>query len=464
MSIPKIFQARDPTRGNLFKISLLYSFYLWINTAFWIIVNLLNLFWVSKLGEEAIAAVGIGGSAFAILMSVVQGIGASAYNLIGSFNREDKEGLNKLVKQILSLTWITSILLAIFGYFSAPALLRLLGADPEVLSLAVTYFRICSLGGIISLSFWPLLKMVRSTWDMFRPMLFMALVLGLQAIFDYFIILGNWGFPRMGVVGAAWSSTVSAMIGFTVAIWMLARGSMFVKVDFRNWSEFRIRFKTLKEIFRIAGFDTMESLMRTVAIMIMMGIVASFGTMVLTAYAIGQRFFKYSSQFGFDVGETTAIVLSNNLGAGDQKRAQRSGWVNAVVNAFLLGIIGLIFFIFANQIIGFFSQNPEVISVGSAYLRISTLFGLGYVFLAVGIALRRAFAGAGDTFTPLWIYLSMAAIQIGLAIILPKHFGLGINGVWLAILIGTIFYGSALATFFKVSHWKPKAARVDSSK
>lgn len=454
MKIPNIFKERDPTKGSLVKTSILMTFPLWINTVFWMAINLLNLFWVSRLDEESIAAVAIGGGAFTILMTVVQGIGTATYNLVGSFNREDKKGLDRLVKQILSITWIVSLLLAVFGYFSAPALLKLLGAESEVLSLAVAYFRICSLGGLISLSFWPLLKMVRSTRDMFRPMLFMALVLALQGIFDYLLILGNLGFPRLGVAGAAWSSTISAVIGAIALILMLAKGSMFIKVDFRKWKDFRITFKTLKEVLRISGFDTIEGLIRSVVVMAMFGIVVSFGVMALAAFAIGQRFFKYSSQFGSDVGETAAIVLSNNL--GNSKRAEKSGWINSIVNAIVMGIIGLVFFLFAEKIVSLFSQNPEVLAAGSSYLKITTIAGLGYAFFAVGTALRRAFAGAGDTLTPLWIYMATIAIQIGSAIVLPKYFGLGINGVWLAILAGMIFYGSALAILFKLGRWKKR--------
>lgn len=454
MKIPNIFKERDPTEGSLAKISLFYSFQLWVNTIFWIIVNLINLFWVSRLGEEAIAAVGIGGAAFAISMAVVQGIGTATYHLIGSFNREDRDGLNKLVKQILSIILITSILLAVLSYFLASSLLKLLGANPEVIDSAVVYFRICSLGGIISLSFWPLQRIVRSARDMFRPMIFMALVLALQGVLDYLLITGNLGFPKMGVVGAALSSAISAAVGSIVMISMLANGAMFIKVDFRKWRDFKITFKTLREIFRISSFDTIEGLVRSFAIIAMMAIVAPFGIMALTAFVIGQRFFKYSSQFGFDVGETAAILLSNNF--ADLKRAEKSAWVNSLINVVLLGIIGLVFFLFAEKIMCFFSKDSEVLAAGAYYLKITTLAGFGYALFAVGTVLRKAFAGSGDTLTPLIVYALTLAIQIGLAVVLPKYFGLGINGVWIAILLSMIFYGSALAILFKLGRWKKR--------
>ena len=448
MKIPDIFRERDPTQGSLAKTSIFMTIPLWLNTILWMIINSLNLFWVSGLGEAAIVAVAIGSTAFTILMVPTQGIGIATYNLIGGFNRDDRAGLDKLVKQVLAITWLASFALAIFGYFVGPVLLRLLGAESEVLSSAAAYLRISSLGGLISFSFWPLLKMVRSTRDMFRPMLFMGLVLALDGVFDYLFILGNLGFPKLGVTGAALSSVFSAVIGAALVIWMLARGKMFLKINFRDWRGFKLTFKTLRDVFWISGFDTLEGLIRTAVVMINFGIVAFFGTVALAAFSIGQRFFKYASQFCSDIGETTAIVFSNNL--RDLKRAEKSSWVNSIISAVILGVIGLVFFIFAGRIVGLFTKNPEVLAAGAAYLKITTLAGIGYVFFAVGSILRKAFVGAGDTLTPLLVFLAMIALQTGLAIALPKYFGLGINGVWLALLAGMIFYGSALFVLFKI--------------
>src|SRR3989344_760428 len=448
MKIPNIFKERNPTQGSLVKISIFMTIPLWLNTILWMIINSLNLFWVSGLGEAAIVAVAIGSTAFTILMVPTQGIGIATYNLIGGFNRDDRAGLDKLVKQVLAITWLASFALAIFGYFVGPVLLRLLGAESEVLSSAAAYLRISSLGGLISFSFWPLLKMVRSTRDMFRPMLFMGLVLALDGVFDYLFILGNLGFPKLGVTGAALSSVFSAVIGTALVIWMLARGKMFLRVNFRDWRGFKLTFKTLRALFWISGFDTLEGLIRTAVVMINFGIVAFFGTVAIAAFSIGQRFFKYASQFCSDIGETTAIVFSNNL--RDLKRAEKSSWVNSIISAIILGAIGLIFFIFAGRIVGLFTKNPEVLAAGIAYLKITTLAGIGYIFFTVGSILRKSFVGAGDTLTPLLVFLAMIVLQTGLAITLPKYFGLGINGVWLALLAGMIFYGSALSTLFKI--------------
>jgi len=426
-----------------------------INTGFWIIVHLLNLYFVSRLGIEAIATVAIGGTAFMLLMVPIMGLVTAIYGMIGSFNREDKAGLARLAKQILSTNLLISIILAILGWFFAPALLCLLGAAPDVTFLAVTYFRICAVWLVVTSFLWPINGMIRSTRDMFQPMLLMALMFSVQLFLAYALILGNLGFPRLEVTGAALSTTISGAVGSIVGLWMLVKGKLFrellIKVNLKNWKEFKIQFKTLKEIINIAGFDTLEGIIRMSAGMIMLWIIAPFGTFALAAYHIGQQLFRYCAMPGIDLGMTTAIGVSNNLSAKDLKRAEKWGWISCGMNVLFMALIGAGFYFFADQLIGFFRQEPEILEIGASYLKI-TVFG--YAFFAVGIILRRAFAGAKDTRTPSLVYLATMGLQIALALVLSRVWGLGVFGIWWAILAASIFNGLVLAVLFKKGHWK----------
>ncbi len=143
MKISRIFRERDPTEGSILKNIVGMTSTLWINTAYYIIFSWLNLLWASMLGPQAIVAVAIGGTAFTLMMVPIQGIVTATYGMIGELaGRQDKIGLEKLVKEILAIGWILSIILAIFGYFLAPFLFGLLGVEKDVLLLAVTYLRI----------------------------------------------------------------------------------------------------------------------------------------------------------------------------------------------------------------------------------------------------------------------------------------------------------------------------------
>lgn len=458
MKISRFFKERDPTRGSIFKTSIIWTSYLWPNTIFWILAHALNLFWLSRISIEAIAAVAIGSAALMVLMTPIRGIVTATYKIVGGFDRENPVGLEKRVKQILSITWLISIVLAAIGYYLGPFLLQILGAESATTSSAIVYLRIQAVGGIIAFSFWPINEMMRATRNMAYPMILMTIVLAFQGLFDYVFILGNFGFPQMGVVGASLSRALSGAMGAGIGFWWLCRRKSLIKLNLRNWQDFKVKPGFLKEVLRIAGFDTIQGFCRQATQMIMLAIIVPFGTLALGAYEIGRRFFRYCSMFGMDLGKTTAIGVSNNLGAREIKRAEKWGWINIGIATAAMGLAGFLLFIFASQVVEIFSQNSEVIKIGVSYFKITTLAGLGYIFFAGGIILQRVFGGAGDTRTPMVVYFLMIVLQIGLALVLPKFFGLGINGVWIALVAGMIFYGLVLAILFKIGCWKPKKA------
>lgn len=450
MKISQIFRERDPTRGSIFKESLIMTSYLWPNTLFWILIHVLNLFWLSRIGIEAIAAVALGSAAFMLLMTPIQGIVTSARTLVGIRSSEDPARLEKQVKQILSTTWLTSFILAVVGYFLAPSLLQLLGAKSEIISEAVVYLQIQAVGGIIAFSFWPINGMIRAIGRMGHGMILMALVLGIQGLLDYSLILGNFGFSEMGVAGASLSRAISGGVGAIFGFWWLCR---LIKLNLKNLIDFKINLSALKEIVRIAGFDTIQGFCRQGTQMIMLAIVAPFGTLALGAYEIGHRFFRYSQMFIIDIGQTTQFGCAKILGTKNTERMRKWAWTNVGISAGLMGTTGLILFSFAPQLVEIFRQEPEIVNIGTSYFRITTLFGIGYIFFAIGIILQRAFAAAKDTLTPMVVYIVMMGLQIGLAIGLSQW--LGINGVWWAILVGMVFYGLVLAFLFK-TRWQSK--------
>jgi putative MATE family efflux protein len=444
----------DPTQGSILKNILKMTFPLWFNSAYLILALSLEIYWVSRLGLEAVAALVVGQAAFMLLMTPIQGMVSANYRMIGNLvGRGDSAGLEKLVKEMLILGFMISLVLVLVGFFFAPLLLKFLGADPGVLSLAETYLRICVLGGVITFSFWIIDAILKSARGIVPASVIIGLINTIHIIFAYLLIFGIFGFPQLGLTGAALARVGSVAAGTLMGFWALTRGKSFVKLSLKGWKGFRINSSTIKEIRKLALPDTSEGILRTTANMAMLAVVAPWGTSVLAVYGIGERLLRMCSILGFDLGKTTAITVSQNLGAGNIQRAGKSSWTAVSFNAALLGSAGLVFFVFAPQIIGIFTQLPEAVEIGINYLRI-TIFG--YSFWGAGIILRRAFLGAKDTRTPLAAYILLAVTQIGLALALPQFFSLGTTGIWLAILTAMIVYGSLLAILFKIGRWKQK--------
>lgn len=464
MKISKIFRERDPTRGNIVGNSLGMVFPYWINTGVWAVVFFLNLYWLSKIGIEAIAAVAIGTLAFMLLMMVVRGAATSASVIVGTLTgKEDKLGLTQITKEILVISWILAFILAIIGFFTAPGLLNLLQVEPSVFFSSVSYLRICALGGIITFPFWILNEMTSAARGIFPARIIMFSVLLLQMIFDPLLIVGYFGFPQLGPIGAALVRVFSAATGTILNLWVVffpeksLIGKSLIKLDLKRHEEFKVRLTTLKEMVKIGVPHIVEGVIRVGTRMTILGIVASFGTPAIFAYEVGERFLRWVSMAGTDLAKITRFSISQNLGAGKLNRAEKTGWINCGINGLIIGLVGVFLFFFAKEVVGYFTSNPEALIIGIHYIKITTFCGLGYIFFGAGIILREVFAGAKDTRTPMFVnLLTLTGIQLGLAWSLPKFFGLGIYGVWLAILIGMIFYGLVLGILFKLGYWRSK--------
>ncbi len=443
-----LMKERNPTEGSILKNILTITWPLWFNSGIWIVFYGLNIYWVSKLGTEAIAAVTAGSMGFMLFMALIQGLVTTTYALIGNLaGRHDWPEAEKLAKKILTATWLISLSIAFLGYFFAPHLLKLIGTEEKVLHLATTYLRIQAVGGIVSFSLWVQNGMIRSTGDMGRPMLVIFTVIVLNGIFDWLLILGNLGFPRLGVAGASLASALSASIGAVISFFILVKGYSPLKINLKKWRDFKIDFGAIKEIARIAGFDSLEMISKVIIEFVLLWCIAFWGTAALAVYGIGQRLLKMCSMPGFDLSMTTAIMVSNNLGIGETKRAEKSAWINMGLNILIMGLAGLCFFNFAEKIMSFYSRDAEVVKMGVVYLEITTI---GYVFLAAGIILRRAFAGAKNTrITALTTILTLGVVQLSLACFLSKFTSLAISGVWWAILTAAATNGLTLTFLFK---------------
>ena len=450
-----MFTRRELTSGSIPQNILLTSLPLWIGSLFYSIFWGLDIYWVSRLGSEAIAAVAIGGVGFMLFWTAAIGMSNATIAMVGNLvGGRDIEGANRLGKELLTIIVLISLAVAIIGYVIAPQLLKLLGASPNVWGLATGYLRICMLGAIATFPFYVINAMLRGAGDMRIPMFIVCGQLIINAILDPLLILGI-GFPKMGVNGAALALVISGAIGTAVGLWVLAKGKSSIKVDFvKDVKSYLPRLATIREVMNLAGFNSIEMLGINIISMVMMGLVAIWGTYALAAYGIGLRLLRIVSLFGFDLAMTSEIIMSNNLGAKEIRRAEVSSWIACGFNVIIMGACGIILFCLACPIIGIFDKTPDVVRIGTEYLRITTP---GWLFLATWTVLRRAFIGAKDVLSPLFIsLLTLGGLQVTLAFYLPKVTGLGVTGIWWAILGATIIQGLASASLFRAGRWKPR--------
>jgi putative MATE family efflux protein len=282
------------------------------------------------------------------------------------------------------------------------------------------------------------------------PMNVVILANVLNIILDPILIFGI-GVPRMNTNGAAWATNISQTIACVIIFYIFLNGRSRIQLKIKK---FRADFKIIWQVFKIGFPSALQMFFRTIMGLVMIGLVAYFGTNAIAAYGIGLRLQLVMLMPSFALGATAATLLGQNLGAGKIKQARKSALMATWLDLAVMLAGGVLFFIFSKHIIYFFDRNLEVIAIGSDYLRITAIF---YSFIAFGVVLNRALGGAGDTFVPMLItFVSIWLIQVPLAVIWGKNFGFGLTGIWWAISVANVVNGILTLLWFRIGKWEKR--------
>ena len=443
---------RDLTEGNIIKNMWHLALPMMAGNLLHNVFNIVDMFFVGKLGPEAIAAVAMSGILLGVIWTGIMGVSVGTAAIVARFfGVRDFEGADSVTTQSLLLGIFGSIPIAIFGYFLAEPILRLLGAQQEVLSLGISYLRIISLGSITVFVYFVLSSALRGAGDAVTPLKILILSTILNIILDPLFIFGLWGFPRWEVAGSAFATVLSRGLGMIILLYLLLRGRSLLHISLKK---VRLDFEIIWRITRIGIFGSIQMLMWTISGLIFMRIVAIYGTFALAAYGIGMRIIFAVEMPGFGLAQATATMVGQNLGAGKPKRAEKSVWISTGFYEIFMVVFAAVFFLWSQDVVKFFNSNPEVISMGGSYMR---LVALSFVFIGLSIILGRAMMGAGDTLSPTVITgISLFLIRIPLALFLAQARELGPLGLWVGIAASNLAQGLFMTLWFTRGRWKNK--------
>ena len=443
-------EKNDLTKGSIpksvWKLALPIMISVILHNAF----NIVDMIFVGRLGPEAIAAVAMGGIFFGIIMIALIGISIGTTAMIArAIGAKDIKEAEDIAVQSLFMGVIGSIALGLLGYFLAEPMLILFGASGKVISLGASYIRILSLGSITMFLLFLISAILRGAGDAFLPMKFLVLSTGLNIVLDPILIFGMFGFHALGVQGSALATVIARAAGTMWGLWAIFNGHAIIHLKIK---ESRLRLSTMLQMIRTGTFAALQMAARNISGLILMRIVAVFGTFAVAAYGIGMRVLMLVMMPGFAFAQSATTLVGQNLGADRPKRAEKSAWLATGFFGIMAIIFTATFAIFAKKIIAIFNTHPEVIRIGSLYLR---FLSFTFIFMACSIVLGRAFMGAGDTLSPLIITsISLFVFQIPLAFLLSKNFNMNTNGIWLAIAISNVVQGVVMAIWFKKGTWK----------
>jgi putative MATE family efflux protein len=414
--------------------------------------GIVDIFFVAHLGKEATATVGLTEGILMIVMAVAIGLSMGTTAVVARRTGEkDKEGAATAAVQSIAIGIGCMLLIFAVAFPLAPRLLAWMGADPAILHAGSTYTRIMLSGSGIILMLFLINAIFRGAGEAAVAMRVLWVANAINLILDPCLIMGLGPFPKLGVTGAAVSTSIGRSVGILFQIYLLARGTGRLDVHRRH---LRLNFAVMRNIVRIAANGVLQFLIATASWVFMVRLVQSFGSEVTAGYAVAIRIVVFSILPSWGLGSAAATLVGQNLGAKRPDRAERAVWRAAFFNMIFLGFVSLVFLLLAPKLVGIFSRDPVVISYGANCLRIISLC---YMLYAYGMVIVQAFNGAGDTRTPTLInLLCFWIVQLPLAFALSRRLQLGPNGVFLAILVTEVLLALIAIYVFRQGRWKQK--------
>jgi putative MATE family efflux protein len=411
-----------------------------------------DVFFVSKLGPDAVATVGLTESLLAIVYTIAMGLSIGVTATVARRTGEhDAEGASRTAVQGIAIGVFVAILLGIGGAIFAPTLLGLMGASPDVLATGSMFTRVM-LGGNASILLLFLINGIfRGAGDAQLSMRTLWLANAINILLGPCLIFGLGPFPRLGVTGAAIATTIGRSTGVLFALAQFFRRSGRVHIHRRH---LRLDPGLMLKLVRLSGSGTFQVLIGTASWIGLVRILASFGSTALAGYTIAIRIVLFALLPSWGMGNAAATMVGQALGARKPERAEQAVWRAAFYNLCFLGSVSLLFFFGARGIVSLFTHDPAVAEYARTGLRV---IAIGFVLYAYGMVLSQAFNGAGDTWTPTWIgFFTMWLFEIPLAYVLADRLGFGPLGVFVAIPIAFSAYAIAALVMFRRGTWKAK--------
>jgi putative MATE family efflux protein len=442
----------DYTAGPIGRALLLLAVPMVLEVALESVFAVVNVFWVGRLGANAVATVGLTEAMFTTIYALGMGLGIGATAMVARrIGEKNPEGAARAAVQAIALGVMVALPIAFIGGLFAPRLLGLMGASPEVIAGGSSFARIMFGGNFIILLLFLINAIFRGAGDATIAMRSLWIANICNLILDPLLIFGIGPFPRLGVTGAAVATTIGRGMGVVYQFYRLTgRNNRFtIRKDY-----LKLEPDLLGRLLRLSGTGIFQILIGTTSWIGLVRVVSSFGSQALAGYTIAFRVVIFALLPSWGMANAAATMVGQSLGAGKPDRAEQSVWLAGRYNLYFLGVVSLFFMTLAPVIISAFTADPVVQGYGVANLRI---ISAGFLFYAYGMVLTSSFNGAGDTWTPTLLNLFCFWLwEIPLAWLLAKHFGLGPNGVSIAIAVAFSTLAVASTVLFKRGRWKTR--------
>jgi putative MATE family efflux protein len=441
---------QDFTTGSLNRAILLLAIPMVLEMVLESLFAVVDVFWVGRLGADAVATVGLTESLLSLVVAVGLGLSLSTTAMVARrIGEKDPSGAAVAGVQAIALGLAVSAAVGIPCFFFAPQLLHGMGASPQIVAVGSSYARIALGGSGAILLLFLNNAIFRGAGDAAIAMRLLWVSNIINLILDPCLIFG-WGpFPKLGVTGAAAATLTGRSIGVLYQFYRLLRGSERIRILRR---QIRLNMSVLLRLVRVSLTGILQFAIAHTSWIGLVRIVSIFGSAALAGYTIAIRIVIFVLLPSWGLSNAAATLVGQNLGAEQPERAETSVWRTGFYNMLFLGAIGLVFMLFAEPVVRLFTHDPLVVPQAASCLRIISYGNVGYAY---GMVMLQAFNGAGDTITPTIVNLfGFWFLEIPLAYVLALPAGLRSSGVYISIVIAEAAIAVAGILLFRQGRWK----------
>jgi putative MATE family efflux protein len=441
---------QDYTIGSIRRAVILLAIPMVLEMCLESVFAVVDIFFVGKLGDAAVATVGFTESVLSIVYSLAMGLSIAATALVsrrvGEKNFKDAAHAGM---QVIFVAVVLSLLLSVAGVVFAGAILHLMGAPPAVIAQNVSYAKIMYGGNLVIMLLFLINGIFRGAGDASIAMRSLWISNGFNIILCPLLINGLGPIPALGLPGAAIATTIGRGIGVLYQLYRLFFKRGLLTFYLRQLKPHK---ELLLQIFSIGSSAALQFLVSSGSWIFLNRLVATYGVAASAGYQVAIRLLIFFLLPAWGMSNAAATLTGQNLGAGKPDRAEKSVWITAGYVTFFMVCVTLIFYVFGRPIVSFMNSGPEVRRYATQALR---TMSLGYIFFGIQMVMLNAFNGAGDSRTPTVVNLvGFWALQIPLAWMISHYYIKEPMGIFIAIIITECFTAALAYVLFKRGSWK----------
>src|SRR5438094_103555 len=441
---------QDFTSGSLNRAILLLAIPMILEMVLESLFAVVDVFWVGRLGADAVATVGLTESLLSLVFAIGLGLSLSTTAMVARrIGEKDPAAAAVAGVQAIILGLTVAVLVGAPCVFCAPQLLRLMGASPEIIRVGSGYARIALGGGGVIVMLFLNNAIFRGAGDAAIAMRLLWVSNVINLVLDPCLIFGLGPFPRLGVTGAALATFTGRSIGVIYQFYRLLHGSERIRVLQRH---IKVNFQVLLRLLRVSLTGILQFAIAHTSWIGLVRLLSVFGSAALAGYTIAIRILIFVLMPSWGLSNAAATLVGQNLGAKQPERTETSVWRTGLYNMIFLGVIGIFFVVFAEPVIRLFTNDALVVPLAVTCLRILSYGNIAYAY---GMVMLQAFNRAGYTVTPTIVnFFGFWLLEIPLAYFLAITVHMRSSGVFWAIVVAEAAIAAAGIVLFRRGRWK----------